>query len=52
MAYVAPPVTRGVVVGYGYMLLNEIVPAATRLADLVNKHMLHSKSFIQIERAN
>lgn len=37
--YVAPPVTRGVVVGYGYMPLAQIVPAATRLADLVNRHI-------------
>ena len=40
--YVAPPVTRGVVVGYGYMPLEQIVPAATRLADLVNRHMVAS----------
>lgn len=40
--YVAPPVTRGVVVGYGYMPLNEIVPASTRLADLVNRHIVAS----------
>jgi GntR family transcriptional regulator / MocR family aminotransferase len=40
--YIAPPVARGVVVGYGYMPLNEIVPAATRLADLVNRHMVAS----------
>jgi len=38
--YIAPPATRGVVVGYGYMPLNEIVPAATRLADLVNRHIV------------
>jgi len=39
---VAPQRSRGVVVGYGYMPLEQIVPAATRLADLVNRHMVAS----------
>ena len=38
--YIAPPVTRGVVVGYGYMPLGKIVEAAMRLATLVNKHIV------------
>ena len=37
--YIAPSVSRGVVVGYGYMPLEEIVPAASRLAKLINKHL-------------
>jgi GntR family transcriptional regulator/MocR family aminotransferase len=37
--YVAPPVTRGLVVGYGYTPLDEIVPSAERLAALVNHHI-------------
>lgn len=41
--YVAAPVTRGVVVGYGYLPLAQIVPAAKRLAELVNQHILASQ---------
>ena len=37
--YVAPPVTRGIVVAYGYMPLNLIPQAAMRLAELVNNHI-------------
>jgi GntR family transcriptional regulator/MocR family aminotransferase len=37
--YVAPPVTRGLVVGYGYTPLEQIVPSAEKLAELVNRHM-------------
>ncbi|MGQ0442534.1 MAG: MocR-like pyridoxine biosynthesis transcription factor PdxR [Methylophilaceae bacterium] len=40
--YIASPAARGVVVGYGYMPLNEIVPAAIKLANLVNQHMVTS----------
>ena len=38
--YVSTAVTRGVVIGYGYLPLADIVPAATRLAQLVNHHIL------------
>jgi GntR family transcriptional regulator/MocR family aminotransferase len=38
--YVAPPVARGLVVGYGYTPLDEIVPSAKRLAELVNRHIV------------
>ena len=37
--YIAAPITRGVVVGYGYMPLEDIVEAASRLAKLINSHM-------------
>lgn len=37
--YVAPPVTRGVVVGYGYTPLEQIMPSALSLAELVNRHI-------------
>jgi GntR family transcriptional regulator/MocR family aminotransferase len=37
--YVAPPVTRGLVVGYGYTPLEQIVPSAQKLAELVNRHI-------------
>jgi len=37
--YIAPPVARGVVIGYGYLPLSDIVPAAKRLAMLVNQHI-------------
>jgi GntR family transcriptional regulator/MocR family aminotransferase len=46
--YVVPPVTRGIVVGYGYLPLAQIVPAAKRLAELVNKHILASQIAIEI----
>jgi GntR family transcriptional regulator/MocR family aminotransferase len=37
--YLAPPVARGLVVGYGYTPLDETVPSAKRLAELVNRHI-------------
>ncbi len=37
--YIGLSVTRGVVVGYGYMPLEGIVTAASRLAKLINKHI-------------
>ena len=37
--YVAPPVTRGLVVGYGYTPPHDIAPSAERLAALVNRHI-------------
>lgn len=40
--YVSAAVTRGVVIGYGYLPLADIVPAATKLAQLVNHHILVS----------
>jgi len=40
--YIASPVTRGVVIGYGYLPLSEIVPAAKRLAALVNQSIAAS----------
>jgi GntR family transcriptional regulator / MocR family aminotransferase len=46
--YVTPPVSRGIVVGYGYLPLAQIVPAAKRLADLVNKHILASQIAIEM----
>jgi GntR family transcriptional regulator/MocR family aminotransferase len=41
--YISPPVARGVVVGYGYLPIAQIVPAATRLAALVNKTIVTSQ---------
>jgi GntR family transcriptional regulator / MocR family aminotransferase len=41
--YIAPPISRGIVVGYGYLPLEQIVPAAKRLAELVNHHILASQ---------
>lgn len=38
--YMAPPVTRGVVIGYGYTPLEQIMPSALGLARLVNRHIV------------
>ena len=37
--FIAPPIKRGIVVGYGYLPLEEIVAAATKLAKLINEHI-------------
>jgi GntR family transcriptional regulator/MocR family aminotransferase len=37
--YIAAPVTRGIVVGYGYLPLEQIAPSAQRLATLINHHI-------------
>jgi GntR family transcriptional regulator / MocR family aminotransferase len=41
--YIAAPVSRGIVVGYGYLPLELIVPAATLLAEIINRHILASQ---------
>jgi len=37
--FIAPPIKRGVVAGYGYLPLEEIAAAATKLAKLINEHL-------------